>query len=155
MPKRVSRRGRVTGIGGVFFKSRNPERLLRWYETHLDLERADFPGVVFPWIETGRARNQAMTVWAIFPHRTRYFSPSRSRFMINYRVDDLDALLRKLRRQRVWVDPHRDQSKFGRFAWVRDSDGNRVELWEPPSPRRLRPVRSRHRTPTAARRSPS
>lgn len=135
MSKKSLRKGRVTGIGGVFFKSPNPEKLLKWYEKNFQLHRGDFPGIVFPWIETGSSRKRAVTVWGIFPQRTRYFSPSRSRFMLNYRVDDLDALLVRLRRRGVWIDRKRDNSGFGRFAWVRDSDGNRIELWEPPPQR--------------------
>ncbi len=73
-----------------------------------------------------------MTVWSIFPHDTRYFDPSASPFMINYRVDDLDALLAQLQEEGVKIDPHREDYEYGRFAWIVDPAGNRIELWEPP-----------------------
>jgi hypothetical protein len=82
----------VTGIGGVFFKSADPDALYRWYERHLGLSRGEHGAVSFDWREEGRARRKGTTVWGIVPSRTRYFSPSRSPFMLNYRVDDLEAL---------------------------------------------------------------
>ena len=131
-------RGRVVGLGGVFFKSRDPERLYRWYETHLGVRRAEFGAIVFSDAKTPARQRPGLTVWAVFPVRSRYFSPTASRFMINYRVDDLDALLTKLRRRRAWIDPRREDSAQGRFAWTRDCDGNRIELWEPPGRARRR-----------------
>jgi predicted enzyme related to lactoylglutathione lyase len=76
-----------------------------------------------------------MTVWAIFPHHTKYFDPSHASFMINYRVDDLDALLKVLKEENVEIDLHREDYDYGRFAWIMDPDGNRIELWEPPKGR--------------------
>jgi predicted enzyme related to lactoylglutathione lyase len=76
-----------------------------------------------------------MTGWCIFPKETRYFSPSRSRFMINYRVGDLDALLARLQRRKVGIDPKRVNEPYGKFAWIRDRNGNRIELWQPTSPK--------------------
>jgi catechol 2,3-dioxygenase-like lactoylglutathione lyase family enzyme len=126
---------RVTGIGGIFFKSDNPEKLLQWYETHLGFRRsADGGGAVFEWreAETHDSQNNGMTVWSVFPRDTKYFNPSQSAFMINYRVDNLDELLEALKEEGVQIDPHREDHDYGRFAWVMDPDGNRVELWEPP-----------------------
>jgi predicted enzyme related to lactoylglutathione lyase len=76
-----------------------------------------------------------MTVWAVFPSASKYFDPSRSSFMINYRVEDLDRLLEELKREGVEIDPHREDYEYGRFAWIMDPDGNRIELWQPPKPK--------------------
>jgi predicted enzyme related to lactoylglutathione lyase len=122
---------RVTGIGGIFFKSENPSRLYAWYEKHLGIQQAsDGSGATFPWRDPS-GNSAGMTVWAIFPRATKYFDPSPSPFMINYRVDDLDALLEELKKEGVTIDPHREDYDYGRFAWIMDPDGNRVELWQP------------------------
>ena len=124
---------RVTGIGGVFFKSPDPERLLAWYETHLGLKRDPASGgasVSFRWRDD--QEGDGMTVWSIFRDDTTYFEPSHASFMINYRVADLDALLEALREEGVEIDPKRMNEPYGRFAWIVDPDGNRIELWEPP-----------------------
>ena len=122
--------GRVTGLGGVFFKSDDPERLYAWYESHLGIKREE-GGVMFHWRD--KDTNEAgMTVWALFKKDTKYFDPGRAPFMINYRVDDLDALLTRLRAEGVTVDDRREDGQYGRFAWVMDPEGNRIELWEPP-----------------------
>jgi predicted enzyme related to lactoylglutathione lyase len=94
-------------------------------------------GASFEWRELQAADGRApgakgLTAWSIFPHTTKYFGESKSSFMVNYRVDDLDALLRELKREGVEVDPHREDYDYGRFAWITDPDGNRIELWEPP-----------------------
>jgi len=124
---------RVTGIGGVFFKSQDPERLFAWYEKHLGLKRDPASGgssVAFRWRED--QEGDGMTVWSIFPEDTTYFQPSQSSFMFNYRVADLDALLEVLQEEGVEIDPKRENAEYGRFAWITDPDGNRIELWEPP-----------------------
>ena len=116
----------VTGIGGVFFRSPDPERSYAWYEKHLGLRRSD-GAVVLQYADdpTGSA------VFAIFPHDTGYFGPGGQQFMLNLRVRDLDALLARLRADGVEVDPNVETAPYGRFAWIVDVDGNRVELWEP------------------------
>jgi predicted enzyme related to lactoylglutathione lyase len=123
---------RVTGIGGVFFKSPDPERLFAWYEKHLGLKREESGGtsVAFRWRDD--QDGDGMTVWSIFPEDTTYFQPSEAGFMFNYRVADLDALLEVLQEEGVEIDPKRENAPYGRFAWLVDPDGNRVELWEPP-----------------------
>ena|SRR5579883_1321140 len=123
---------RVTGIGGIFFKSRNAESLYRWYEKHLGITRTPDNGVAFEWRELKGAKRKGITAWSIFPQETRYFDPSQSPFMINYRVDDLDALLTVLQEEGVAIDPRRENHDYGRFAWIMDPEGNRIELWEPP-----------------------
>lgn len=123
---------RVTGIGGIFFKSADAQNLYRWYEKHLGITRMPDNGAAFEWRELDDAQRKGMTVWSIFPRETKYFDPSRSPFMINYRVDDLDALLKVLKEEGVEIDPHREDYDYGRFAWIMDPEGNRIELWEPP-----------------------
>jgi predicted enzyme related to lactoylglutathione lyase len=123
---------RVVGIGGIFFKARDPDRLQAWYREHLGLEIADWGGVVFEPLVTSPAGRQGTTVWSIFPADTTYFDPGASPFMINYRVEDLDAVLAALRAEGCQVDDRVESSEFGRFGWVMDLEGNRLELWEPP-----------------------
>jgi predicted enzyme related to lactoylglutathione lyase len=126
----------VTGIGGIFFKSDDPEKLYRWYESHLGITRsADGSGAIFEWREPAgdegaAAPKNGMTVWSIFPRHSKYFDPSRSGFMINYRVSDLDGLLETLGKEGVQIE-HREDYDYGRFAWIMDPEGNRIELWEP------------------------
>lgn len=117
---------RVVGVGGIFFKSRDPKALYEWYEKHLGIVGLPEAPAMFT-ADTG------ITVWSIFEKTSTYFDPSASNFMINYRVEDLDALLDLLRAEGVSVDDKREQSEYGKFAWIADLDGNRIELWEPPS----------------------
>jgi len=123
---------RVTGLGGLFFKARNPQKLYAWYEKHLGLKREPENGVMFRWREDNDRREPGCTVWSIFPRDTLYFRPSRASFMMNFRVDDLDGLLEALKREGVKIDPRREDYDYGRFAWIMDPEGNRIELWEPP-----------------------
>ena len=124
---------RVTGIGGIFFKSESPEKLYQWYEKHLGFTRApDGSGAVFEWRDAQESNKTGMTVWSIFPADTKYLGSSTSPFMINYIVDDLDALLKMLQEDGVEIDPHREDYEYGRFAWIADPEGRRIELWEPP-----------------------
>lgn len=125
---------RVSGIGGIFFKSDDPEKLYQWYEKHLGVVREPHgQGAAFHWRDAKNQEKIGLTAWSIFPQQSRYFDPSRASFMINYRVDDLDALLKALKEEGVEVDPHREDYDYGRFAWITDPDGNRIELWEPAS----------------------
>ena len=121
---------RVTGLGGVFFKSDDPEKLYAWYEKHLGIQREPHGyGATFRSREADGS--EALTIWALFPRDTKYFDPSRAPFMLNYRVDDLDGLLKSLQEAGVQIDPKREDADYGRFAWITDPDGNRIELWEP------------------------
>ena len=122
--------GRVTGLGGVFFKASDPHRLYDWYETHLGM-KAENGGVFFRWRDK-HADSPGTTVWALFEKSSKYFEPGKADFMLNYRVDNLDALLARLRTAGVSVEERREDSEFGRFAWIMDPEGNRIELWEPP-----------------------
>jgi predicted enzyme related to lactoylglutathione lyase len=123
----------VTGIGGIFFKTQDTKALYQWYEKHLGIPAASHgTSATFEWREFDEPEEKGMTVWSIFPSDTKYFDPSASPFMINYRVHDLDALLVALQEEGVEIDPHREDGDYGRFAWIMDPAGNRIELWEPP-----------------------
>jgi predicted enzyme related to lactoylglutathione lyase len=123
---------RVTGIGGVFFKSRDPKRLGEWYRTHLGMNVEDWGGVAFRWASPDNATGRGTTIWNPFNDDTTYFAPSKASFMINYRVDDLDGLLAALRSEGCDVDEKVEVSEYGKFGWVMDPEGNRIELWQPP-----------------------
>jgi len=120
---------RVTGIGGVFLRSKDPKRLSAWYIEHLGLPATEW-GVSFDWKDEVPA-GTGQTAWSTFPQDTEYFGAAEQQMMINYRVDDLDALLEKLAAAGVWIDPKRQDEGYGKFAWIKDLDGNRVELWQP------------------------
>lgn len=122
---------RVTGIGGVFFKAKDPKALGEWYRTHLGMDVQSWGGAVFRWADDNSDR-AGTTAWNLFKDDTSYFAPSTSSFMVNYRVEDLDALLAKLREEGCNVDANVQDSEYGKFGWVMDPEGNRVELWQPP-----------------------
>lgn len=123
---------RVTGIGGIFIKSRDPQALRDWYRQHLGLDIGEWGGTIFQWNADDESGRDGMTVWNVFDESSDYFAPSRSGFMVNYRVDDLHALLAALREEGCSVESKVEESEFGKFGWVIDPDGNKVELWEPP-----------------------
>ncbi|MEO5929069.1 MAG: VOC family protein [Candidatus Kapaibacterium sp.] len=122
---------RVTGIGGIFFKSDDPEKLRSWYQQHLGLDADEF-GAVFEWRYPDNPMKAGSTVWNPFPATTEYFNPSTQPFMINYRVENLEWLLEQLQKEGVAWDGRIEDHEYGRFAWVMDPEGNRLELWEPP-----------------------
>jgi predicted enzyme related to lactoylglutathione lyase len=119
----------VTGIGGIFFKSLDPARLAAWYHEHLGIPVED-GHADFEWREKDRPEAIGRTVWSVFPTNTDYFGPSSAPFMINYRVANLDRMLEQLRRGGITILKVEDYD-YGRFAWITDPDGNRLELWEP------------------------
>jgi catechol 2,3-dioxygenase-like lactoylglutathione lyase family enzyme len=123
---------RVTGIGGIFFKARNPEALRDWYRRHLGIEVEAWGGTAFRWASPGNPSGTGTTVWSVFEDSSTYFAPSTAPFMVNYRVADLHTLLSVLRAEGCTVDPKVEESEFGKFGWVMDPEGNRIELWEPP-----------------------
>jgi predicted enzyme related to lactoylglutathione lyase len=118
---------RVTGIGGIFFKARDPVALRVWYQKHLGIDVQAWGGTGFDWGKDGGS-----TVWSIGPDDNDYFAPSRASFMVNYRVADLHGLLAALRAEGCQVLDKVDESEFGKFGWVVDPEGNKLELWEPP-----------------------
>jgi catechol 2,3-dioxygenase-like lactoylglutathione lyase family enzyme len=129
----MSQQGRILGIGGIFFKSANQQQAQEWYAKHLGLADSGH-GVMLPWREKDNPESEQMTVWSIFPGNTKYFEPSPASFMVNYIVDDLDALLGRLAKEGVHIDPKRQDESYGRFAWIYDPDGNKIELWQPLNP---------------------
>ena len=126
----MSQQGRILGIGGIFFKSANQQQMKEWYAKHLGLGDSGHD-VMLPWREKDNPESEQMTIWSIFPGNTKYFEPSQASFMVNYIVDDLEALLDRLAREGVRIDPKRQDESYGRFAWIYDPDGNKIELWQP------------------------
>ena len=122
---------RVTGIGGVFLKCKGDSAALSaWYQEHLGLQLEDWGGAILKWPDDP-AQDGGMTVWNLADRDSEWFSPSASSFMINYRVDDLDELLAQLGAAGVEVVGGPESHENGKFAWIMDPDGNKVELWEP------------------------
>jgi predicted enzyme related to lactoylglutathione lyase len=123
---------RVTGIGGIFFAAKNPVTLCAWYKEHLGIDVQDWGGTAFTWTDGDGKPMKGTTIWSIGEAGGDHFAPSRSAFMINYRVENLDALLRALREEGCDVLEKTDDSEFGKFGWVMDPEGNKIELWQPP-----------------------
>ena len=119
---------RVIGFGGIFFKSRDPQALREWYAKHLGMQVGDF-GAMFE----EDASRPGCTLWVPFGAETNHFAPSARDFMLNFRVDDLQGLLAKLRAEGVDVDPKVQEDENGRFGWIMDPEGTRIELWQPPA----------------------
>jgi len=126
---------RVTGIGGIFFKAKDPVALREWYRRHLGIHVEPWGGTAFRWASPDNPGGTGTTVWSVFEDSPEQFAPSRAPFMINYRVEDLHAVLAALRTEGCAVDDKVDESEFGKFGWVMDPEGNRVELWQPPAGR--------------------
>ena len=122
---------RVTGIGGVFIKAKDPANLCAWYKTHLGIDVQPWGGAAFRWVDAAGAPVGGTTAWSIGDGA--YFAPSAATFMVNYRVADLHGLVRALREEGCQVLEKVEESEFGRFGWVIDPEGNKVELWEPPA----------------------
>jgi catechol 2,3-dioxygenase-like lactoylglutathione lyase family enzyme len=130
-PAKTEQRGRIIGIGGVFFKSANRDQTREWYSTHLGLSDKG-QGAMLPWREHDDPQKEHVTVWTVFSPTTKYFEPNQP-FMLNYIVDDMDALLDRLKQEGVKIDPKRMDAAYGHFAWIYDPDGNKIELWQPPA----------------------
>ena len=122
---------KITGIGGVFFKSKNKGAdLSAWYQKNLGLDLESWGGAILRWPDD-KAEDGGLTVWSTADNDSKWFSPSESSFMINYRVDNLDELLASLKQNGVEIVGGPDSAENGKFAWIMDPDGNKVELWEP------------------------
>lgn len=121
---------RVTGIGGIFFKCKDPKRVTEWYKKHLGLNTNSY-GATFEWFEGADSTKKAQTQWAPFAERTKYFEPSTKDFMINYRVDNLTALIAELKKENVTIIDTISTYDYGKFVHIMDVEGNKVELWEP------------------------
>ena len=124
---------RVTGIGGIFFTAKDPAALRAWYQRHLGVDVQPWGGAAFPWADPAGGPTTGVTIWSIGPADGRHFAPSAAPFMVNYRVADLAALLQALRAEGCEVLDRTDDSEFGKFGWVIDPEGNKVELWQPPA----------------------
>ncbi|HKX84029.1 MAG TPA: VOC family protein [Pyrinomonadaceae bacterium] len=122
---------KVTGIGGVFFKSNGKgSDLAEWYKTNLGLDLESWGGAILKW-PNDKQMDGGLTVWTTADNDTKWFSPSESSFMINYRIDDLDELLASLKQNGVEIVSGPESHENGKFAWIMDPDGNKLELWEP------------------------
>lgn len=124
---------RVTGIGGIFFMAKNPTTLREWYQRHLGIPVEAWGGAAFSWRGEGNPGGVGSTVWSVSDESDKSFAPSAASFMVNYRVEDLHALLAALREEGCAVEDKVDESDFGKFGWVMDLEGNRIELWQPPA----------------------
>jgi predicted enzyme related to lactoylglutathione lyase len=120
---------KVTGIGGVFLKAHDPVKMAAWYREHLGIDSKD-GHINFYWHDTSQPDEAPYTAWCLFPADTNYFGTKPQSFMVNYRVADMDRMLAQLREQGINIEGTED-SEYGRFAWIIDPEGNRIELWEP------------------------
>lgn len=121
---------RVTGIGGIFFKCNDPEKMKEWYKTHLGLNM-DAYGAKFEWRESADAAPKGYTLWSPFPDKTKYFEPSSREFMINYTVENLEALVAALKTEGVTILDNIETYDYGKFVHILDIEGNKIELWQP------------------------
>jgi lactoylglutathione lyase len=121
---------KVTGIGGVFFKSDDPKAMREWYAKNLGVPATDY-GATFDWLEKDDPKKEGSTTWSPFKQDTKYFEPSKKDFMINYRVEDIEGLVTELKANGVTVVDAIEDSPYGKFVHILDLEGNKVELWEP------------------------
>ena len=121
---------RLTGIGGIFFKCKDPKKLNEWYKTHLGLDTNEY-GNTFEWREDSDPAKKGQTQWSPFSETTKYFEPSTKEFMINYRVADIAGLVEELKKEGVTIVDTIENSDYGKFVHILDAEGNKVELWEP------------------------
>jgi len=120
----------VTGIGGTFFKSKDPEKLKAWYNKHLGFNTDEY-GQAFRWVQWGDIQKSGSTQWSVMPMDTKYFDPGEKPYMLNYRVGDLVKLLKNLKKSGVEIAGEMEEYDYGKFGWVVDPEGNKIELWEP------------------------
>jgi len=121
---------RVTGIGGVFFKCKDPNAVREWYKTHLGLDTNEY-GATFEWREENAPNKKGATQWSPFEETTPYFEPSKKEFMINYRVENLEELVAQLKKEGVTIVDEIETYDYGKFVHIVDLEGNKIELWEP------------------------
>jgi predicted enzyme related to lactoylglutathione lyase len=122
---------RVTGLGGIFFKSSDPKALLAWYRDHLGIASDEWGGFAFQWREKEQPEETGYTVWGSFQQDTEYFAPSEQPYMVNYRVADLESLVAALGQEGVELVGEIESHPNGKFAWILDPEGRKIELWEP------------------------
>lgn len=121
---------RVTGLGGVFFKSENPTKINEWYSKHLGINAGQY-GFMFEWRQKENPEMPGTTSWSAFKQDTDYFDPSKKSYMFNYRVENLVELLKLLKEEGVQIVGEMQEFEYGKFAWIMDPEGNKIELWEP------------------------
>ena len=121
---------KVTGIGGIFFKCKDPKKMTEWYQKHLGLTTNPY-GATFEWFEGADSTKKGQTQWTPFPETTKYFEPSTKEFMINYRVENLEALVVELKKEGVTIVDTIEAFDYGKFVHILDAEGNKVQLWEP------------------------
>jgi predicted enzyme related to lactoylglutathione lyase len=121
---------KVTGIGGIFFKCKDPKAVNEWYRLHLGFDMTLY-GTSFDWLEAGDGSKKGLTQWNTFSEDTKYFAPSTKDFMINYRVDNLELLVEKLRKENVTIVDEIESFDYGKFIHILDLEGNKIQLWEP------------------------
>lgn len=121
---------KVTGIGGIFFKCKEPDKMKAWYKTHLGLD-TDKYGTSFEWREVHDSTKKGFTQWSPFSEKSTYFAPSTKDFMINYRVENLEALVNDLKKEGVTITDSIETVEYGKFVHIMDIEGNKIELWEP------------------------
>lgn len=121
---------KVTGIGGIFFKCKDPKKLREWYKTHLGLQVNQY-GSVFEWYQGADSTKKGFTQWSPFNEKTKYFEPSTKDFMINYRVENMDALIAELQKAGVTITDTVQTVEYGKFVHILDLENNKIELWEP------------------------
>ncbi|HET7731702.1 MAG TPA: VOC family protein [Usitatibacter sp.] len=122
---------RVTGIGGIFFKAKDPALMREWYRRHLGIDVQEWGGAAFTWADAQGNAMKGTTIWSVSDGDA--FAPGTAPFMVNYRVADVHALVAELRKEGCNVVGKVDESEYGKFGWVMDPEGNKVELWEPPA----------------------
>lgn len=122
---------KVTGVGGIFFKCKDPKKMTEWYQKNLGLNTNSYGGATFEWYEGEDSTKKAQTQWQPFSETTKYFAPSTKDFMINYRVENLEALAEQLKNEGVTIVDTIEDTDYGKFLHILDAEGNKVELWEP------------------------
>lgn len=128
--KNASNMKKVTGIGGIFFKCKDPKKVTEWYQKHLGLTTNPY-GATFEWYESEDSTKKAQTQWTPFSETTKYFEPSSKDFMTNYRVENLEALVAELKKEGVTIVDNMETYDYGKFIHILDTEGNKIQLWEP------------------------
>lgn len=128
--KKYIKMKKVTGIGGIFFKCKDPKAITEWYKTHLGIDANQY-GASFEWRQADNSTKKGLTQWTPFAEKTKYFEPSTKDFMINYRVENLEALVEELRKENVTIVDKIETYEYGKFVHILDIEGNKIQLWEP------------------------
>ncbi len=129
-PIKQTKMKKVTGIGGIFFKCKDPKAINEWYKTHLGFDTTPY-GTTFEWLQKEDSKKTGQTQWNSFPEKTKFFEPSTKDFMINYRVDNLVELVEQLKKEGVTIVDKVETYDYGKFVHIMDPEGNKIQLWEP------------------------